>query len=87
MSQSPDAKIASMMHKAHVNYQRKALGTDVDSEAQRVRRGNHHERPRPNMSQFMLDHLTLDYYKVFCQHDKLKLEDCKKCGRKGVIAR
>jgi hypothetical protein len=86
MSRSPEDKIARIMHQAHVNYQRKALGTDVDSEQQRIRRGHHRVAPKPNMSQFMLDHLTLDYYKVFCDHDKLRIEDCKKCGRKGLIA-
>jgi hypothetical protein len=45
------------------------------------------EAARLNMSQAMIDHLCFAYYTIFCEHDKLRLEACRKCNRKGIVGR
>jgi hypothetical protein len=39
------------------------------------------------MSQAMQDHLCFAYYTIFCEHDKLRIEECRKCKRKGLVTR
>jgi hypothetical protein len=38
------------------------------------------------MSQAMQDHLCFAYYTIFCEHDRLRIEECRKCKRKGIVA-
>ena len=76
-----------LMHEAHLKYQRAAHGNQsVDVVDAKVRAGIHRIAGKLNMSLAQQAQWCLNYYRYFCNHDRLLIEACSRCKRKGLVA-